>query len=161
MKPPLVKPNGTDLNWEDRQNWDTLPLDTFAVLRIKAYAAPWHPEFTLKRADYSFKTTGLEWRGYTWQSQIMFGDGATKSNVGTVDLAVETFSELDLKELVLIQLSRSSAPNNEKTKMKSPPSIAALIVCRRRNWWERVGIASLDSVRIFESHCKEMEFELA
>jgi hypothetical protein len=156
--PPPGKPEGTNLKWEDKQNWDILPLDTFAVLRIKAYAAPWYPEFTLE--TFKSITWGSGWLEDAWQSTIIFDNGITKGDAGTVDLAAEAFSKLDSKELVLIQLSKSSVRTDEKIIWISRHSVAALIVRRRKIWWERVGIARLKWVRIFESRCKEMEFEL-
>jgi hypothetical protein len=166
-----VKAKGKILSWRDRQIWDTLPVDTFAVLRIKAYAAPWFPEFTLKpikKVSWDLKT------GLAWQSRIDFDNGTTKGDAGTVSLDPEAFSSLNSDGLFLIQLSKSSVPDNETSRWESRLSIAALIVRRGKVWWERVGIARLSGlvdtgytgikgsfVPIFEHRCTEMEFELA
>jgi hypothetical protein len=69
------RPIGMNLEWTEKESWSKLPVDIYAVLRIKAYAAPWFPEFTCQDMDpYRL----FEKISNAWKAVICFDSGTGK-----------------------------------------------------------------------------------
>lgn len=127
------RPKGMKLEWTEKQNWYTLPLDIYAVLRIKAYTAPWLPEFTLQDIKYSTY--------YVWKATISLRIGTRKNlaimECGITDIASKDFAEKGSNGLYLLQLCKASVTVTDKRFIERGcwSTVVEVLIVRRGKFW--------------------------